>query len=190
MKRFHVHMHVQNLQASIAFYTRLFSAQPTRVEADYAKWMLEDPRINFAISTRGNAAGLDHLGMQVDSVHELDELKAAAASADQSLIEEGETTCCYSRSEKHWVTDPDGNAWEHFHTLDTIPVFTEKTAADVAQTASDSACCAPAQPQSAIAAQAVGVASVPFVVRKPGTPLSITPVVASCCGPSSDKKTC
>ena len=138
MKRFHVHLHVDNLSQSIAFYSRLFAAEPTRVEADYAKWMLDDPRVNFAISTRGMQTGIDHLGFQVDETNELADLKARATSADMALLDEGETTCCYARSEKHWVTDPQGIAWEHFHTLDTIPVFREAPAAP-----STSACCAP-----------------------------------------------
>lgn len=99
MKRFHVHLHVQDLQASIAFYSRLFSAQPARLESDYAKWMLEDPRVNFAISTRGGKPGLDHLGFQVDSEEELTDMKAAAQSAEMAVLDEGETTCCYARSD-------------------------------------------------------------------------------------------
>ena len=141
MKRFHVHAHVSDLKASIAFYSKLFAAEPTRVESDYAKWMLEDPRINFAISTRGNAAvGVDHLGFQTDDAQELADLKARATAADMALLDQGETSCCYARSEKHWVTDPQGIAWEHFHTLDNIPVFGEGTREPEAQT---SACCAP-----------------------------------------------
>jgi catechol 2,3-dioxygenase-like lactoylglutathione lyase family enzyme len=125
MKRFHVHAHVDDLQASIAFYSKLFAAEPTRVEADYAKWMIEDPRLNFAISTRGGTTGVDHLGFQSDSEEELAELKARAQAADMALLDEGETTCCYARSEKHWVTDPQGIAWEHFHTLADIATFRE-----------------------------------------------------------------
>ncbi len=139
MKRFHVHVHVEDLQASIQFYNRLFAANPTRVEADYAKWMLDDPKVNFAISTRGNKPGLDHLGFQTESAEELAQLKAQAQGADMALLDEGETTCCYARSEKHWITDPQGIAWEHFHTLGDIPVFNEST-----QAVSESACCAPA----------------------------------------------
>ena len=139
MKRFHVHLNVENLAQSVAFYSKLFGAEPTRVEADYAKWMLEDPRINFAISTRGSQAGIDHLGFQADSAEELAELKARAQSADVALLDEGATSCCYAESEKHWITDPQGIAWEHFHTLGNIPVFSEKQ--DPAPAAS--ACCAP-----------------------------------------------
>lgn len=137
MKRFHVHLHVDDMTASIAFYSRLFNATPTRVEPDYAKWMLEDPRVNFAISTRGTQPGLDHLGFQVDDAEELGALKARAQAADMALLDEGTTTCCYARSDKHWVTDPQGVAWEHFHTLENIPVFNES--APVQPTA----CCVP-----------------------------------------------
>jgi hypothetical protein len=123
MKRFHIHAHVEDLQASIGFYSKLFAAAPTRLESDYAKWMLDDPRINFAISTRGGKPGVDHLGIQADSDEELAELKARARDADLAMKAEGETSCCYARSDKYWLTDPQGIAWEHFHTLADIPVF-------------------------------------------------------------------
>ncbi|RDJ98507.1 ArsI/CadI family heavy metal resistance metalloenzyme [Cupriavidus lacunae] len=145
MKRFHVHIHVDDLGKSIAFYSKLFDAEPARVESDYAKWMLDDPRINFAISTRGNQAGLDHLGFQVDDAAELAELKARAEAADIALIDEGETTCCYARSDKHWITDPQGIAWEHFQALANIPVFSEGKQNQAA--AESSACCAPRAPR-------------------------------------------
>lgn len=141
MKRFHVHLHVDDLARSIGFYAKLFAAEPARVESDYAKWMLEDPPVNFAISTRGGKPGIDHLGIQTDDAAELATLKARAEAADGVFLDEGATTCCYARSEKHWVTDPQGVAWEHFHTLGSIPVFNEKPAA-VPDGAS--ACCAPA----------------------------------------------
>jgi catechol 2,3-dioxygenase-like lactoylglutathione lyase family enzyme len=144
MKRFHVHVHVEDLAKSIAFYSKMFAATPTRQEADYAKWMLDDPRINFAISTRGGKPGVDHLGFQTDSAEELAELKARASAADLALFDEGETTCCYASSEKHWITDPQGVAWEHFHTLGDIPVFTQREAAPAADA---SACCAPSAPR-------------------------------------------
>jgi catechol-2,3-dioxygenase len=143
MKRFHVHLHVHDLQTSIAFYSRLFAVSPTRIEADYARWMLDDPRVNFAISTRGNTAGLDHLGFQTETEEELETLKQTAATARLALIDEGETTCCYARSEKHWIVDPQGVPWEHFHTLGSIPVFNEQQ-----HTAGDGACCAPARGKS------------------------------------------
>ena len=127
MKRFHVHAHVEDLQASIAFYSKMFAAEPARVAGDYAKWMLDDPRINFAISTRGEKPGVDHLGIQTDTEEELAALKAQAEAADMTLLDVGETTCCYARSDKYWVTDPQGIAWEQFHTLGSIPVFSEKT---------------------------------------------------------------
>lgn len=142
MKRFHVHVHVEDLAKSVAFYSKLFAAEPARLEADYAKWMLEDPRINFAISSRGGEPGVDHLGFQTDNAEELVELKARAESADMAMQDEGETTCCYARSEKYWVTDPQGVAWEHFHTLANVPVFSE-TRAEAARQAGASACCAP-----------------------------------------------
>lgn len=138
MKRFHVHLHVDDLAKSIGFYTTLFAAQPARIESDYAKWMLDDPRINFAISTRGSQPGIDHLGFQTDDAEELAALKARAEAADLALLDEGETTCCYARSEKHWVTDPQGIAWEHFHTLGNIPLFSEGGSPDTG------ACCTPA----------------------------------------------
>jgi hypothetical protein len=139
MKRFHVHVHVDDLGKSVAFYSKLFAAEPTRHEADYAKWMLDDPRINFAISTRGAKPGVDHLGFQTDSEEELVELRSRAQTADLAVLDEGETTCCYARSDKHWITDPQGIAWEHFRTLENIPVFNEKAAA----ASEASACCTP-----------------------------------------------
>ena len=152
MKRFHVHVHVADLSASVAFYTRLFGAEPARLEADYAKWMLDDPRLNFAISTRGETPGVDHLGLQVDDPAELAALKARAEAAETALLDEGETTCCYARSDKHWITDPQGIAWEHFHTLADIPVFREAAPAA-------GACCAPRAPggqPAGVAVQAAG----------------------------------
>lgn len=139
MKRFHVHLHVDDLARSIGFYSKLFAAAPARVESDYAKWMVEDPPVNFAISTRGSQPGIDHLGIQTDDAAELAGMKARAEAAGLAVLDEGETTCCYARSEKHWVTDPQGIAWEHFHTLGNIPVFHEPAAAPAA---SASACCA------------------------------------------------
>jgi lactoylglutathione lyase len=173
MKRFHVHTHVADLQASIAFYSKLFAAAPTRVESDYAKWMLDDPRINFAISTRGSAPGIDHLGFQTDSEEELAELKARAEAADMALLDEGQTTCCYARSDKHWITDPQGIAWEHFHTLGDIPVFNEGKSSSTGQA---SACCAPGTSTATTAS----AAAIPAAPR--GKPLAI-PVKASgsCC---------
>jgi extradiol dioxygenase family protein len=140
MKRFHVHVHVEDLAKSISFYSQLFGAAPARQEDDYAKWMLDDPRINFAISSRGGKLGVDHLGIQTDDAEELASLKARAQAADMALLDEGTTTCCYAESEKHWVTDPQGVAWEPFHTLTNIPTFNQK-----APDAPAAACCTPAR---------------------------------------------
>jgi hypothetical protein len=137
VKRFHVHVHVEDLAKSVGFYSKLFDAQPAREESDYAKWMLEDPPLNFAISTRGGAPGVDHLGIQTDNAGELDGLKARARAADLALFDEGETTCCYARSDKHWITDPQGVAWEHFHTLASVPTF----GGSKAERKREAACC-------------------------------------------------
>jgi catechol 2,3-dioxygenase-like lactoylglutathione lyase family enzyme len=141
MKRFHVHVHVDDLQKNIAFYSAMFNAQPTRVEGDYAKWMLEDPRVNFAISSRGRKAGVGHLGFQVDSEAELIELKANAQKADMSVLDEGRTNCCYAKSDKYWVTDPQGVAWEQFHTLGNIPLFGGEEGASCGSGAAGGGCC-------------------------------------------------
>lgn len=138
MKRFHVHVSVPDLQASIRFYTALFGAPPSVAKGDYAKWMMEEPAVNFAISQRSAEIGIDHLGFQTDDPAELAAMKAQAQAADLGVADEGLTTCCYARSDKHWITDPQGIAWEHFQTLEDIPVFHEAPAADAA-----SACCAP-----------------------------------------------
>lgn len=150
MKRFHVHAHVEDLQASVAFYEKLFGAAPTRLETDYAKWMLDDPRINFAISTRGGKPGVDHLGIQADSPEELAELKARAQAADAQVLDEGATTCCYAASDKHWVTDPQGIAWEQFQTLADIPTF---SASQAAAPQAAAACC----PGDAPRGKAIGI---------------------------------
>lgn len=141
--RFHVHSHVEDLQASIAFYSKMFGAQPVRTEGDYAKWHLENPRLNFAISTRGSKPGVDHLGFQADTPEELAELKTRAEAADGAIKDEGATTCCYAKSEKHWVTDPQGVAWEHYLTLADIPVFSEAEKPVPAAAVQTSACCVP-----------------------------------------------
>jgi hypothetical protein len=141
MKRFHVHLHVDDLARNIGFYSRLFAQDPARVESDYAKWMLDDPPVNFAISTRGAAAGVDHFGIQAENAEALIALKSRAESASLSREDQGETSCCYSRSEKYWITDPQGVAWEHFHTLGTIPVYGESH--DAPATGPAGACCSP-----------------------------------------------
>lgn len=142
MKRFHVHVHVEDLGKNIAFYSAMFDQAPTRTEADYAKWMLDDPPVNFAISTRGSRTGVGHLGIQVDSDADLQALKANAVKADMALLDEGAASCCYARSDKYWVTDPQGVPWEQFHTLESIPIFGEGAAREAA--AGASACCTPA----------------------------------------------
>jgi catechol 2,3-dioxygenase-like lactoylglutathione lyase family enzyme len=124
MKRFHVHLGVADLEASIEFYSKLFGAEPAVRKDDYAKWMLDDPRVNFAISDRGARTGLNHLGLQVDSADELAAIGARFANADASTtVAETNAHCCYAVSDKHWVQDPQGIPWEAFHSLDSIPVF-------------------------------------------------------------------
>ncbi len=165
MLRFHVHAHVADLQTSIAFYAKLFAAPPTRVESDYAKWMLDDPRINFAISTRGGKPGIDHLGLQADSDLELGELKARAASADLTMLDAGEATCCYARSDKYWLTDPQGIAWEQFHTLSNVPTFSGQTEASTTaccvSTGASTTACVPAPVAAAVAPDIQKAASRP-----------------------------
>ena len=117
MKRLHVHVGVTDLAHSIAFYTNLFGSEPTLVRDDYAKWMLDDPRVNFAISHGHAATGIEHLGIQAETPEELAEVTARLNKADAPLLAEGETTCCYARSEKSWTADPQGVVWEAFHTM-------------------------------------------------------------------------
>ena len=123
MKRMHIHVAVSDLDKSIRFYSELFDMQPSLVESDYAKWMLDDPRVNFAISARGVEPGLDHLGIQVDTGAELEAIHARLDAAGKAMLTQEATTCCYARSDKHWVTDPQGLAWETFHTLGSAPTF-------------------------------------------------------------------
>lgn len=136
MKRFHIHVGVKDLTHSVQFYSTLFGVAPVKVKDDYAKWMLEDPRINFAISTRTNSEGVDHLGIQVDESSELTELTSRLRNADLGLYGEGTATCCYAESEKAWVKDPSGIAWETYHTMGDVDVFSAKPKAVAA-------CCAP-----------------------------------------------
>lgn len=140
MKRFHVHVAVDDLNANIRFYSVVFGAEPSVRKPDYAKWMLEDPRINFAISQRGAKAGLDHLGLQVDTDEELDALRSQVAAVEINRDEQPATTCCYARSDKYWITDPQGIAWETYHTLGETEIYgaDARTKADEA-----AACCAP-----------------------------------------------
>jgi catechol 2,3-dioxygenase-like lactoylglutathione lyase family enzyme len=135
MKRIHIHVGVEKLDESIRFYSAIFGAAPVKTKADYAKWMLEDPRVNFAISTRASKNGVDHLGIQVEENEELEELRGRIRSADLAVFDEGETVCCYANSEKSWVQDPSGIAWEAYRTMDDAQIFSGKLAAD------ESACC-------------------------------------------------
>jgi catechol 2,3-dioxygenase-like lactoylglutathione lyase family enzyme len=137
MKRLHLHIGVQNLDESVKFYSALFGANPVKTKPDYAKWMLDDPRVNFAISTRSGKKGLDHLGIQVDDAAELEELRTHLSQANLSTHDEGETVCCYARSEKSWVQDPDGIAWEAYHTMEDAQIFSGQDHAP------EGACCAP-----------------------------------------------
>jgi catechol 2,3-dioxygenase-like lactoylglutathione lyase family enzyme len=139
MKRFHVHVSVENLDQSIGFYSKLFGQKPTKEKSDYAKWMLDDPRVNFAISTRSKEAGLDHFGFQVESDQELQELKKLAdAASNNQVLTQNDAVCCYANSEKHWTIDPQGIAWEHFHTLSEAKTFgSDKTESK------EGACCVP-----------------------------------------------
>jgi catechol 2,3-dioxygenase-like lactoylglutathione lyase family enzyme len=146
MKRFHVHVAVDDLDASVKFYSTVFGAPPTVVKPDYAKWMVDDPRINFAISTCAGAPGIDHLGFQVDSDEELTALREQVTAAQIVAQDQPNAECCYARSDKYWTTDPQGIAWETFHTLDSIPVYSD------AERAQSHACCDTAP----IAASAAG----------------------------------
>jgi catechol 2,3-dioxygenase-like lactoylglutathione lyase family enzyme len=143
MKRLHVHVAVPELSPSIAFYSALFGAEPSVVKPDYAKWMLEDPRVNFAISARGAAPGVNHLGIQAESACELAGLRKRMAAADGPVIDEGETTCCYANSDKSWITDPSGVAWEAYHTMSEAAVFGAPAPAAVTETPQKpaTACC-------------------------------------------------
>ena len=143
MKRFHVHVAVPNLAESIRFYSTLFGVAPTVTKDDYAKWMLEDPRVNFAISQRGASVGINHLGFQVDSDDELETLHAQLQSADRAVLAEQGANCCYAKSNKYWVTDPSGIAWESFHTLGSIPIFGSSEEAESGDHTQQSGCCAP-----------------------------------------------
>ncbi len=144
MKRFHVHVAVADLESSIRFYSSLFGAQPAVTKDDYAKWMLDDPRVNFAISKRGDTPGVNHLGIQVESDEELLEMRGRLSQADGPVVEQANAACCYAASNKHWVQDPQGVAWETFHTLSNIPVFGEDTRTSLNRIPVNAAvCCVP-----------------------------------------------
>ena len=123
MKRLHVHVGVKDLADSVKFYSALFGAEPVKLKTDYAKWLLDDPRVNFAISTRAEKLGLDHMGIQVDDADELGVLRQQMSRANISTHSDGETTCCYALSEKSWVEDPNGIAWEAYHTMADAQIY-------------------------------------------------------------------
>ena len=139
MKRFHVHVSVDDLEANVRFYSVVFGSQPTVQKPDYAKWMLEDPRINFAISQRGAKAGVDHLGLQVDSDEELAVLRKQIGDAEIAALDQSDATCCYARSDKYWITDPQGVAWETYRTLGEAEIY----GVDTKKAEESSACCSP-----------------------------------------------
>jgi len=140
MKRFHVHVAVDDIDASIRFYSAVFGAPPTVSKPDYAKWMLDDPRIHFAISRRGLPPGIDHLGLQVESDEELTALREQVGKAEIAAVHQPNARCCYTRSDKYWITDPQGIAWETFRTLDAVSVYgTPRPPVAIGQTR----CCAP-----------------------------------------------
>jgi catechol 2,3-dioxygenase-like lactoylglutathione lyase family enzyme len=156
MKRMHLHVGVENIDASVAFYTTLFASAPTVRKDDYAKWMLEDPRVNFAISsTDDSAIGVEHIGLQVETSEELADVHTRLKSAGRPVLEEGATNCCYAKSEKNWITDPDGLIWETFLTNGETTAYSDKPVEELAMTklaglseakssfAAASACCAP-----------------------------------------------
>jgi catechol 2,3-dioxygenase-like lactoylglutathione lyase family enzyme len=142
VKRLHVHVSVHDLQQSIRFYSALFAAQPTVLKDDYAKWMLEDPRVNFAISNRAAKAGLDHLGIQAENGEELEEIGSRLAQADVAITAQKGASCCYAKSDKYWTIDPQGVAWESFHSLDTVPVYGDQVRPAAREV--KAACCTPA----------------------------------------------
>ncbi|MGB3627559.1 MAG: ArsI/CadI family heavy metal resistance metalloenzyme [Henriciella sp.] len=152
MKRLHIHVAVDDLSQATSFYSTLFDAEPTVEKRDYAKWMLEDPRVNFAISARGAAGGVEHLGIQVETADELAEVYGRLARADAAVLEEGETICCYAKSEKSWISDPAGVSWEVFHTHGEAASYgggveaedgrLAKTPTGMPRSAGPAACCA------------------------------------------------
>ncbi len=150
MKRLHVHIGVDKLDEAIRFYSVLFGAEPVKTKPDYAKWMLDDPRVNFAVSTRAKKKGVDHLGIQVEEESELNEMRSRFEAADMPVLEEGATTCCYARSDKSWVQDPAGIPWEAYRTMADAQFFSDRT------DSGDSACCAPDAPAQLISLKPTG----------------------------------
>ncbi|MPZ77367.1 MAG: glyoxalase/bleomycin resistance/dioxygenase family protein [Deltaproteobacteria bacterium] len=150
MKRIHIHVGVEKLEESIRFYSAMFGAEPVKTKPDYAKWMLDNPRVNFAISTRASKNGIDHLGIQVDENDELEELRRRVKAADLAVFDEDATVCCYANSEKSWVQDPAGIVWEAYRTMDDGQIFSSMGASDESaccteQSVSKAGCCAPSE---------------------------------------------
>lgn len=143
MKRFHVHVGVADLAANIRFYSKLFRAEPAVVKVDYAKWMVDDPRINFAISTSPDHTGVSHLGLQADSADELADIQDQFAAADPAVADEPNAACCYARSDKHWATDPQGVRWEGFHSRGLLEDEHDAAAGVSGAAPTPSGCCAP-----------------------------------------------
>jgi catechol 2,3-dioxygenase-like lactoylglutathione lyase family enzyme len=148
MKRFHVHVAVDNLDANVRFYSTVFGMQPSVEKPDYAKWMLEDPRINFAISKRGARVGVDHLGFQVDSDEELSALRKQVGDAEIAALDQPEATCCYAKSDKYWITDPQGIAWETYRSLGEAEIYGSDSKLEPG-----SACCSPTREKISIVAR-------------------------------------
>ena len=150
MKRLHVHVGVEDLDRSIRFYSTLFGAEPAVLKPDYAKWMLDDPRVNFAISAGRDDHGVRHLGVQVESAGELGEVYGRLKAAERPVLEEGRTTCCYAKSEKSWIADPDGLIWETFLTEGEATVYGDSPAlGTLADSLPETSCCVPAAPSAA-----------------------------------------
>jgi catechol 2,3-dioxygenase-like lactoylglutathione lyase family enzyme len=161
MKRFHVHVAVADLPANVDFYSRLFGQAPSKQTKDYAKWMLDDPRLNFALSSRGHASGVNHFGMQAEQPEELAALKTQAdAASGSAVLDQGNVTCCYARSEKHWTVDPQGIAWEHFLTMDDAETF----GVDVASPSG--ACCIPLRASKPAGAQSADACCIPEATQR------------------------
>lgn len=141
MKRFHIHISIDDLDKSIDFYSKLFGSEPTKRKSDYAKWMLDDPKVNFAISSRGAKPGIDHLGIQSEDAKELDAVRERLKNADMQTFDEGDTVCCYAKSDKTWVQDPSGIAWETYRNMGDAALFSDAAS-------NETACCLPEKTES------------------------------------------
>ncbi|HEY9090379.1 ArsI/CadI family heavy metal resistance metalloenzyme [Parasphingorhabdus sp.] len=153
MKRMHIHLSVENIEQSIGFYTKLFGAEPSVVKSDYAKWMLDDPRVNFAMSSHeGAKRGVEHVGIQAESHDELAQVYGRIKEAGGAIFDEGATTCCYAQSEKNWTADPDGLAWEAFLTHGDVTEYGNRVDLDqlASGNAAENACCTPAMAPTAV----------------------------------------